>query len=44
MSRHERWQRAEKLGDEPPIEIKEILETREGVLDLRFSVLHDKGV
>lgn len=40
----ERWQRAEKLGDEPPWEIKEILETKQGVLDLKESVLADKGV
>jgi hypothetical protein len=44
MSRLERWERAEKLGDEPPMEIKEILETREGVLELHQSVLADKGV
>lgn len=44
MTRLERWQRADKLGDEPPPEIKAILESREGVLDLKHSVLHDKGV
>jgi DNA polymerase delta subunit 4 len=44
MSRLERWERADKLGDEPPVEIKEILETRQGVLDLHQSVLADKGV
>jgi DNA polymerase delta subunit 4 len=44
MSRMERWERAEKLGDEPPYEIKEILETKQGVLDLQQSVLADKGV
>ena len=44
MTRLERWERADKLGDEPPIEIREILETKEGILDLKYSVLHDKGV
>jgi DNA polymerase delta subunit 4 len=44
MTRIERWERAEKLGDEPPHEIKEILETKQGVLDLQQSVLADKGV
>jgi DNA polymerase delta subunit 4 len=44
MTRLERWRRAEKLGDEPPPEIKDILETREGVLQHKFSVLHNKGV
>ncbi|UZJ54079.1 hypothetical protein CBS101457_003399 [Exobasidium rhododendri] len=44
MSRLERWERAEKLGDEPPSEIKEILETKQGVLELHQSVLADKGV
>ncbi|PWN31286.1 uncharacterized protein FA14DRAFT_128414 [Meira miltonrushii] len=44
MTRLERWERAEKLGDEPPSEIREILETKEGILDLKYSVLHDKGV
>ena len=44
MSRLERWERAERLGDEPPLEIKQILETRQGVLDLDKSVLADKGV
>lgn len=44
MSRLERWERAEKLGDEPPLEIKEILGTKQGILQLHQSVLADKGV
>lgn len=44
MTRLERWQRAKSLGDEPPEEVRKILETRQGVLDLKHSVLHDKSV
>lgn len=43
LTRMERWQRARDIGDEPPEEIAEILETREGVLDLRLSVLDSES-
>lgn len=39
LSRMERWQRAKDMGEEPPQEIAEILNTREGILDYRTSVL-----
>jgi len=43
LTRMERWQRAKDIGDEPPEEIAEILETREGILDLRLSVLDSES-
>lgn len=39
MTRLERWNRARDLGEVPPVEIAEILQTRQGVLDLRLSIL-----
>lgn len=39
MTRLERWQRAHDIGEEPPVELREILQTREGILDLRLSIL-----
>jgi DNA polymerase delta, subunit 4 len=39
LTRLERWHRAKDLGECPPEEICEILNTREGVLDLRLSIL-----
>lgn len=37
LTRLQRWDRAEKLGLAPPQLVKEILETREGVEDKRYS-------
>ncbi|WFD22312.1 hypothetical protein MEQU1_000980 [Malassezia equina] len=39
MTRLERWHRAQEIGENPPEPVRDILETREGVLALRLSVL-----
>ena len=39
MTRLERWERAHDIGEEPPVEIAEILNTRQGILDFRWSIL-----
>lgn len=39
MTRLERWERAREIGEEPPAEIAEILNTRQGILDFRWSIL-----
>ncbi|WFD32249.1 hypothetical protein MSPP1_003293 [Malassezia sp. CBS 17886] len=39
LRRLERWERAKDIGEDPPEAIAEILRTREGVLDLRTSIL-----
>ncbi|KOS15600.1 dna polymerase delta subunit 4 [Malassezia pachydermatis] len=39
MTRLERWQRAKDIGEDPPDELREILLTREGILDFQYSVL-----
>ncbi|PKI83349.1 hypothetical protein MVES1_002506 [Malassezia vespertilionis] len=39
LTRLERWKRAEELGEEPPSELAVILNTRQGVLDLRYSIV-----
>jgi len=40
ISRLERWERAEALGLNPPVEVKDILTTRQGMEQLSQSVLH----
>jgi DNA polymerase delta subunit 4 len=37
MSRLERWMRAERLGKNPPKEVKEILESKQGTTDPELS-------
>ena len=44
LTRLERWTRAQNLGDEPPLEIKCILETKQGRLNMRESRLAGMGV
>jgi len=39
LTRLERWHRAQEIGENPPEPVRDILETREGVLDLRLSIL-----
>lgn len=39
MTRLERWERARDIGEEPPAEIADILKTRQGILDFRWSIL-----
>lgn len=39
MTRLERWQRAKDIGEDPPDEVREILLSREGVLDYQHSIL-----
>ncbi|SHO76829.1 Uncharacterized protein MSYG_1168 [Malassezia sympodialis ATCC 42132] len=39
LTRLERWHRAQEIGESPPEPVRDILETREGVLDLRLSIL-----
>ena len=39
MTRLERWERARDIGADPPDEIADILNTRQGILDLRWSIL-----
>ncbi|GLB41637.1 putative DNA polymerase delta, subunit 4 [Lyophyllum shimeji] len=40
ISRLERWERAAALGLNPPVEVKDILTTRQGMEQLSQSVLH----
>ncbi|WFD43059.1 hypothetical protein MPSI1_001711 [Malassezia psittaci] len=35
----ERWERARDIGADPPAEIADILNTKQGILDLRWSIL-----
>lgn len=39
LTRLERWDRAKALGHDPPDEIRDILSTRQGVLDWQYSIL-----
>lgn len=39
MTRLERWERARDIGADPPAEIAEILNTKQGILDFRWSIL-----
>lgn len=39
LTRLERWHRAQEIGENPPELVRDILETREGVLDQRLSIL-----
>lgn len=46
LTRLERWERARNLGDDPPHEIREILQTKQGTLlpEYRECVLAGLGV
>ena len=38
LTRLERWERAKDIGNDPPNEVREILLSREGVLDWSSTV------
>ena len=45
LTRLERWERANDIGNDPPNEVREILLSREGVLDWSSSILdQDAGL
>lgn len=46
MTRLQRWQRAKDLGEDPPLEVYEILNTKEGTLqdEYRESCLTGTGI
>ncbi|EPQ26245.1 uncharacterized protein PFL1_06180 [Pseudozyma flocculosa PF-1] len=44
LTRLERWERAEELGEHPPREVYDILTTKQGTLDYRDCVFKEHGL
>lgn len=44
MTRLERWHRAKALGDEPPEEVRHILETKQGREEFALPIFAGTGI